>query len=187
MTRSNSRTAALFLTLTGCIAGAGGAEPQVGSWVTPTVPGFGAIHEFERPAYMPDKAQIYKVVFTLPNDASDPHVISPALDRAARAVNLYVYAGVPLSRLKFVVVADRDSVSVALDDAHYLEKFGTKNPNLPLIALLRQVGVDVVVCGQSVARNKYEYAWIDKSVTIALSAVTTVTSLQQRGYGLMPL
>jgi len=186
MTGSHSRLLTFLLMLAGCIS-AKAADPQPGHWVTPTVPGFGAIHESERAAYMPDKALTYKVVFTLPNEAADPRAISPGLERAARAVNLYVYAGVPLSHLRFVVVADRDTVSVALDDPHYLAKYGSKNPNLRLIALLRQAGVDVVVCGQSVAKQQYEYDWIDHSVTIALSAVTTITSLQQQGYALMPL
>jgi intracellular sulfur oxidation DsrE/DsrF family protein len=57
----------------------------------------------------------------------------------------------------------------------------------PLIALLRKAGVDVAVCGQAVAEHHFDYAWVDQSVTTALSGLTTVTTLEQSGYALMPL
>lgn len=186
MIRSYLRVLVLALAFVSDASAQAGETPAE-FWVTPTVPGFGPIHEFEGAAYVPDKARTYKVVFALTKGVTDPHEITPGLESVARAVNLYVYAGVPLSHLKFVVIANGDTASLALDDAHYTEKFGTRNPNLALIAELRKVGVDVVVCGQAVVGNQYDYNWIDKSVTIALSAVTTITGLQQRGYALMPL
>jgi intracellular sulfur oxidation DsrE/DsrF family protein len=43
------------------------------------------------------------------------------------------------------------------------------------------------VCGQAVAEHDYPYEAIDRHVTLALSALTTITELQQQGYALMPL
>lgn len=164
-------------------------EPDAapGFWVTPAIAGFGRIHELPTAAYRPDAAKTYRVVFALTRGAKEPGEVNPALDRVARAVNLYVASGVPLAHLKFVAVAYGEATPLALDDAHYRAKFGTANPNLPLIALLRKAGVDVAVCGQAVAEHHFDYEWVDKSVTIALSALTTVTSLEHAGYVLMPL
>ncbi|CAM2156249.1 protein of unknown function [Pararobbsia alpina] len=43
------------------------------------------------------------------------------------------------------------------------------------------------MCGQAVAEHGYSYGSIDNSVTLALSALTTITTLEQQGYSLMPL
>ena len=113
--------------------------------------------------------------------------MSPSLDHVARTVNLYVSAGVPLSHLKFVAIAAGAATPIALNDAQYRKKYGVANPNLPLIAQLRKAGVDVAVCAQAVAEHDFQYDWVDSQVTVALSALTTITELQQQGYALMPL
>jgi intracellular sulfur oxidation DsrE/DsrF family protein len=74
-----------------------------------------------------------------------------------------------------------------LDDAHYRAAYGVPNPNLALIARLKKAGVVVAVCGQAAAEHHYEYDWIDSNVTLALSGLTTVLTLQQAGYAYMPL
>ena len=102
-------------------------------------------------------------------------------------MNLYVASGVPLSRLKFVAVASGSATSLALDDAHYRAKFGVPNPNLPLIAELKKDGITIAVCGQAMAEHHFENDWIDPRVTLSLSALTTVITLPQAGYALMPL
>jgi intracellular sulfur oxidation DsrE/DsrF family protein len=56
-----------------------------------------------------------------------------------------------------------------------------------LIEQLRKAGVDIAVCGQAVAENKFQYDWVDSHVTLSLSALVTITVLQQQGYALMPL
>jgi intracellular sulfur oxidation DsrE/DsrF family protein len=164
-------------------------EPEAapGFWVTPAIQGFGKMHELPMAAYKPDRTKTYHVVFALTRGSKEPGEVNPALDRVARTVNLYVASGVPLAHLKFVAVASGEATPLALDDAHYRAKFGTANPNLPLIALLRKAGIDVAVCGQAVAEHHFEYEWVDKSVTTALSALTTVTTLEQAGYVLVPL
>jgi intracellular sulfur oxidation DsrE/DsrF family protein len=156
-------------------------------WMTPTVHDYGKIHFLPNGAFKPQPGHTYKVVFSLTQGAKDPKEVSPALDHVARAVNLYVASGVPLSRLKFVAVASGSATSLALDDAHYRAQFGVPNPNLPLIAVLKKDGITIAVCGQAMAEHHFEYDWIDPRVTLSLSALTTITTLQQAGYAFMPL
>jgi len=155
-------------------------------WQTPATPGFGRMHPIPSAAYMPDKAASYKVVFELTMMGQDAKSPSPSLERLARTVNLYVASGVPLDHLKFVAVAD-GAAGAMLNDEQYEKHYGAKNPNLPLIAALRKAGVDVAVCGQAFAEHGYDIAWVDHSVTVALSALTTVTMLEQQGYAFMRL
>jgi DNA-binding transcriptional ArsR family regulator/intracellular sulfur oxidation DsrE/DsrF family protein len=164
-----------------------GAMAADGFWQNPAIHTAGRMHELPKSAYQPDARATYKVVFGLTAAAAKPDKINPGIERVARTVNLYSSAGVPLSHLHFVAIASGAATAVALDDAHYRAQFGVANPNLPVIAELRKSGVDVAVCGQAVAEHGYPYEAIDPRVTLALSALTTITELQQKGYALMPL
>lgn len=158
-----------------------------GFWVTPTIHGAGRIHPMSQAAYQPDRQATYKVVFSLSKAGDKPTEVSPSLDHVARAVNLYANAGVPLSHLKFVAVAAGAATPIMLNDEQYRKKYGVANPNLALIAQLRKAGVDIAVCAQAVAEHDFQYDWIDSSVTVALSGMSTVINLQQQGYALLPL
>ena len=74
----------------------------------------------------------------------------------------------------------------ALDNEHYRQKYSVDNPNLGLIRKLRNAGVAVAVCGQAFAEHRNRYEWIAPEVTLALSALTTITVLEHEGYALMP-
>jgi intracellular sulfur oxidation DsrE/DsrF family protein len=170
-----------------CAGSAIAADMPAGFWTTPTIQGYGKIHYLPNAAFKPQADQTYKIVFALTQAAKSPGEVNGALDHVARTVNLYHAAGVPLDHLKFVAVAYGPATPLALNDAQYRAKFGVANPNLPLIAELRKAGVDVSVCGQAVAEHDFQYDWIDKSVTLALSGLTTVTTLEHQGYDLMPM
>ncbi|XUW93208.1 DsrE family protein (plasmid) [Burkholderia sp. M6-3] len=156
-------------------------------WTTPAIQGYGNMHYLPDSAFKPQPGHTYKVVFALTEAAAQPDKVNPALDRVARTVNLYVASGVPLAKLKFIAVAYGAATPIALDNAHYQAAFGVANPNLPLIAELKKAGVTIAVCGQAVAEHHFLYNWIDRDIKVALSGLTTVTTLQQQGYALMQL
>ncbi|MBE1160168.1 DsrE family protein [Dyella acidiphila] len=147
----------------------------------------GAYHPLPKAAYQPDRNATYKVVFALTKAADKPDQVNPGIERVARTVNLYVASGVPLDHLKFVAVAYGAATGLVLDDEHYKAQFGTANPNLAVISQLHKAGVDVAVCGQAMAEHHYPAEWAAKDVTLSLSALTTITELEQQGYALMPL
>lgn len=155
-------------------------------WTTPTIHGYGKIHYLPKAKYQPEASETYKIVFTVTKSAKKPDQVNPSLDHVARAVNAYVAAGVPLSHLKFVAVAAGPGTPSMLDDAHYRKLYGVANPNLDLISQLRKAGVDVSVCGQAVAEHHFQYDWINHDVSLSLSGLVTVTTLEHKGYSLMP-
>jgi intracellular sulfur oxidation DsrE/DsrF family protein len=192
MNRHEDRSAALRFRAIALVAGlaigrAALAGPDAPLLQTPAISGAGAMHPLPQAAYQPQKDAVYRVVFAVTKTGEKPTDVSPSLEQAARSVNLYASAGVPLDHLKFVAVAYGPATPAMLDNEHYKAKFGVDNPNLELIRKLRGAGIDVAVCGQAVAGSKYDYAWISHDVTLALSALTTITMLQQQGYALMPL
>ncbi len=177
-------TVAAAIGLSGLVLG---EEVPSNFWSTPTIHQYGKIHYLPDAAYKPRPDQTYKIVFNLTRGARQPAEVNPGLDRVARTVNLYTAAGVPLKQLRFVAVASGDATVLALNDEQYRAKYGVANPNLPLVDVLRKAGIDVAVCAQAVAANDFEDGWIDKRITVALSALTTVTTLEHDGYALMPL
>ena len=158
-----------------------------GFWTTPAIQGYGPMHSLPDAAFKPQADHTYKIVFALTQGAKKPDAVSPSLDHVARTVNLYRASGVPLSHLKFVAVAYGAATPLVLDDQHYREKYGVANPNLPLIEELRKAGVIVAVCGQAVPEHHFAYNWVAPNVTLSLSGITTVTTLESQGYVLMPL
>jgi intracellular sulfur oxidation DsrE/DsrF family protein len=80
-----------------------------------------------------------------------------------------------------------EAIDAALDNEHYRQKYGVDNPNLGVIRTLRTAGIDVAACGQAIADHQEQYQWIAPQVTLALSGLTTITTLEHQGYVLMPL
>lgn len=138
-------------------------------------------------AYQPDPKATYKLVFAVTKAPNTPQDVNPSLDHVARAINLYVAAGVPLSHLKIVAIVFGAATPLVLDNANYRDKYLSDNPNTKLIAELRKAGVDIAVCSQSMAEHHFPYAWKASNVTLALSGLTTVLDLQSQGYALMPM
>jgi len=60
------------------------------------------------------------------------------------------------------------------------------NPNLELIALLQQAGVEFYVCGQSMTFGGIAKNELTGGIKIALSAMTMLTILQSENYALLP-
>ncbi len=158
-----------------------------GFWSTPAIQGYGKIHYEPEVAYRPNLNDSNKIVFQITKAENSPDDPNLGLERVARVVNLYVASGVPTEKLKFVVSVTGDGTPAMLNNAQYHRLFGRDNPNLPLIAALREKGVDVSVCDQSVAFHHYKSEWIDKSVTHALSSPTTVSTLENQGYAFLAM
>lgn len=192
MNRIHRTVAVLGLVLLTAVAGATAAQatatsknPDAATFEAGVITGAGKLHPVpENAILMPDPAKTYKVVFAVTLNSDDPSKVNPALDKVARAYNLYRAAGVPADHLKFVAVVYESATPLALDDKHYEDQFLVKNPNLPVIRELVKAGVRITVCGQSVAGHKYRFEWIDHDVPITLSGITAVTELEQEGYAL---
>lgn len=162
------------------------AQEAPGFWQNPVIKGAGGVHPLPKAAFQPDKAATYKAMFVIDSNDEDPQKVNYGFKYVALAVNAFASAGVPTSQLKFMVII-RGAAPVVLDNTQYQNQFHTDNPNLKLIHELEAAGVRIVVCGQSVAGYHYSYSWIDTSVKVALSGLSTIIILQQQGYALIQL
>jgi intracellular sulfur oxidation DsrE/DsrF family protein len=69
-----------------------------------------------------------------------------------------------------------------LNDSSYEAKFGVKNPNIPVYQALKAAGVRVIICGQSLYARDIPRADLWSETEVALSALTTITSLVSKGF-----
>jgi len=151
----------------------------------PVIAGFGAITPDADTANQPDRTMAYRVAFSITKSPADPAQVNPSLDKVARFVNLLGSGGVSVQPGNIVAVVHGPATPLVLDDSAYQARFGRPNPNGPLIAALRKAGVEVHVCSQAMHGNGIDKASVASGIAIDLSAMTTVATLQLRGWALI--
>lgn len=123
-----------------------------------------------------------KIVFDVLSD-SKPAELNKGLESVARYLNLNAEAGLRPTDAKLTVVLHGAATRSALQDSAYARQTGLNaNPNLPLIRTLKANGVEVLVCGQALARHKFAPREVAGDVGVAVSAMTVSANRQQDGY-----
>ena len=153
--------------------------------VYPVIKGYGPVHPLPNAAVQPDKSLDYKILFDVTKASKYKNQANPALDHIARLINVYASAGMMPDKLKLVAVIHGPATPVVLNNEAFKSKFGINNPNIELIKDLKKNGVIFYVCGQALADNNYKHEWVNKDITVALSALTVVPTYQLKGYALM--
>ena len=118
----------------------------------------------------------------------NPTKLNKGLESVARYLNLNAEAGHKPADVKLALVLHGSATKAALGDAAYAKHTAaTKNPNLELIHELKACGVEVFVCGQSLARNKFASADVAGDVHVAVSAMTVNANKQLDGYAYLSI
>lgn len=151
----------------------------------PLIKGYGGI------ATQPEAAERArrgaKIVFDITAE-STPDEVHRGIESVARYLNLNAQAGHSPSDVKLALVLHGGATRCALNDKAYarVTKAGA-NPNLPLLAKLREHGVELFVCGQSLARNQFANDEVAQKLAIAVSAMTVNVNKQLDGYAYLSL
>ncbi|MGB3800627.1 MAG: DsrE family protein [Lewinella sp.] len=172
------------LTLTLLVSAAYFTSVMAQERVTPVVP-YGGIYDMPEATVTPDPEQAYRIVVDVFTGSDDPDSTGFGLYNVARMLNLFAVGGVPADSLDVVLAIHGGATFDVVTDAEYREIFGVDNPNLPLIRSLREAGVKVTVCGQSLLSREIPTDAVAPEVEIATSMLTTVAMYQMRGYGLL--
>lgn len=101
--------------------------------------------------------------------------------------NLHIYAGVPKENIDLAFVVFSGSTSIILSNEEYKKRFGVENPNRELLDEFKKHGVRVIVCGQSMMKQRLDPAMIYPGVEMAVSRFTATTDLMNKGYLLFSL
>ena len=155
-----------------------------GNALTPVVP-FGGIYAVPEATVTPDPTLSYRLVVDVVSGAESPDTVAAGLHNVARMLNLCSVGGVPHDSLHVVLSIHGGATVSVLEQAAYRKRFGTDNPNLPVLRALREAGVRITVCGQSLISREVAPATVTPEVEIATSMLTTVAMYEMRGYGLL--
>lgn len=151
----------------------------------PIVKGFGGIYEIPDATERPDGSLEYKILVDLTSPSEDNKQISRFVDNIARMMNLHGLAGVSKDRLKVKVIVHGGGIFALLNDENYKKRFEVDNPNLKVLEAVEQAGAEIIVCGQSLIARNLKTSDLWPGVTVAHSALTTITTYVPKGYILL--
>ena len=176
-----------IIAVAGCFAVMSSAGSAGVAAQQPVIAGYGKITPIEGALERPDRSLRYRVLFSVTKAASSPDKVNPSLEKVARFLNLLGADGVRPAQGDVVVIVHGPATPIVSEDGAYATKTGAAaNPNLALIAALKRAGVSVRVCSQALIGNEIAPAAVDKAVEIDVSALTTMATLQIRGWALIP-
>lgn len=147
----------------------------------PIVSEFGGIYGIEGSASL-DSEMEYRIVIDLKTLQRDKESINPGLNNVARLMNLHGLGGVKAENLDVAVVVHGGATDVIIDNEAYQKRYELDNPNIELISALKEAGVKVYVCGQSLLSRQYARDEINEEVTVALSMLTTYTTYVHKDF-----
>jgi len=150
----------------------------------PAIPGYGEVIPVENAGERPDPAQDYKIVLNATKGGA-VDAPPPFLDKAAKVENLLAQSGVPAAHRHVVVILQAAATAAVLNEKGLKARGLAQNPSADLIRKLNAAGVSVRVCGQALAGAKIARDEVLPGVQVDLSALTTVSGLQLRGYALL--
>ncbi|MEQ6334520.1 DsrE family protein [Sphingobium sp. MK2] len=162
------------------------ATPAIGQTPQRLIPDFGAFNPIADAFEEPDPLVRYRIIFDVSQAARAEGSVHQGLDRVARMVNLLNYYGVKLQPGDIVVTLHGAAAKTALTPAAYAKRFKNEaTPNAALIQQLTEAGVSVRLCGQSMVANGFEKEELNSDIKVDVSAITTIGTLQMRGYALI--
>jgi intracellular sulfur oxidation DsrE/DsrF family protein len=150
--------------------------PEAFGWVV--VPGA---------AISPDKAHIYRALFSATAGADKPDQLVPAVLMAGTELNALAASGLPLANADFVIdFHGPGAVDALLDNAHYQAKYHLDNPNLKVVSELKHAGVKLYVCAQLLLAIGVPFDALTPDVTVASDGLVVMMTFQNQGYALLP-
>jgi intracellular sulfur oxidation DsrE/DsrF family protein len=143
----------------------------------------------------PDPTLAYNIVVDFTGFSSkgktkekiDSSQVNWAITDVGRVYNLHVASGIPKEKINMVVAVHGSATDSFLTNEAYRKKYTIDNPNLVLIKELKGIGVRFLVCGQSLRWTNTDRKSILPEIGVTLTAQTTLTSYQLKGYALIKM
>lgn len=132
----------------------------------------------------PDLKNEYKLLidFVTGPTKANASTESESLEEIGRIINLHIAAGIRKDRLRVVVVTHGPALFAVSTEEAYRKKFAVSNPNLVLLKELMDNGVRFIACGQAMNFFDVSAGDLNPGIRIALSAKTTFSSYENKGY-----
>ena len=153
--------------------------------INPVIKGFGGIMDAPQATVKPDPSLQYNIIIDVATGESNPSEPMYSLVNVARLLNLHAMGGVPKENMHVVVAIHASAIWSILDNETYKAKYEVDNPHIPLFKELKEAGVKIVACSQSMMGRNIDYKKIAPGVEVATSMLTTMTMYQLKGYAML--
>lgn len=153
--------------------------------VNPVIKDFGGIFEIPYAVEKPDPKIIYNIVIEVERAGDKPDTVNWALNNVARLLNLHAVGGVPSRNMNVILAIHGGATYSTMTNEAYREKYKMDNPNLKLYKELREAGVKMFVCGQSLVARQVDRNRLVPEVKISVSMLTILTTYQMKGFAVM--
>ncbi|MEC8553509.1 MAG: DsrE family protein [Planctomycetota bacterium] len=170
--------------LQGLVASSASVEKELPEYRYPKISGMGKVAHLPEAAQQPRSGS--KVVVDLIK-GGDAEKLNPGIEKVTRFVNIYAGAGKESAAVSIAVVLHGDATLICLKPDDYRSKYECDNPNLDCIRKLREAGVEIYVCGQSLVGKGFHPDEVIGDVDVAVSAMNTLVNLQADGYAFVLL
>ncbi len=157
-------------------------EPILG----PAIEGYGPTYPINERDVPLEEGVVYRVVFDAAKYSDDLTSLNNRLVSVARFLNMHARNGAPVENMDLAVVLHGAALKTVLNNDAYQARYKVDNPNLELVTKLHAAGVSFYVCGQSMAFGGVAKSELASPAKVALSAMTMLTVLQNKGYALLP-
>ncbi len=172
----------ILLLILATAARAVASEPATG----PVIQDYGPVYYVpETPLSLPNGVR-WKAVFDVSATPEEPDKLNHRLETVARYLNMHARAGLRPDQLEVAVVLHGKATKTALSGEAFQERYGHANPDGDIVSRLAAAGVRFFVCGQSAAGFGFRPEELAPDITLSLSALTALVSLQSQGYALIP-
>lgn len=150
----------------------------------PVIPEYGKISPIENPQERPDPNLDYKIVVNVTKAGANGG-FPPELEKAGKVANLLAVYGVPANHRHIVAIIQGPATASVMSPAAMQSRGLGANPTIDLVAKLNKAGVRVDVCSQALAAAKIAPSEVMQGIQVDLSALTTLTTLELKGYALL--
>jgi intracellular sulfur oxidation DsrE/DsrF family protein len=148
----------------------------------PLIKNFGAVYLVPFAIEKPNPDLNYKILVDVNTPGEKPEIVNENLEAVAKVLNLHILGGVPVNKMQVVLVVHGAAAFNLMNNMAYQQKYAVDNPNLPLLTELAKAGVKIFICGQTILKRNIDYHLLAPEVTVALSAITTITNYSINGF-----
>lgn len=127
----------------------------------------------------------YNIVFDV-YDYREMEGVNIGLWKIARVINMLGASGISPDKIYLVVAIHGGAIFATLNDTKYQEKYKKPNPNLMVLKLLKDYGVELCVCAQAAASRNITQNYLNPNTVMALSVMLVLANYQLKGYVLIP-
>lgn len=174
----NKMKPVLALLILLCLANFSVAQKRI----NPAVENFGGIFDAPHATEKPDPNQQYKIVIDIATNDAEPDGIAYSLYNVARLMNLHVMGGVPKENMHVVLAIHGGAAFAVMNNEEYKKKYDVDSPYLELFKELKEAGVQMFACSQSLMGRSIDHEKLVPEVTVATSMLTVMTTYQLKGY-----